>query len=315
MQLAVVTGAGGFLGRHVARRLSRNGWRVVGFGHGDLSGGEAAAWGMAAWYKGDVAGGSLGRVLAEVGTPALVVHAAGSSTVGAAWQAPLREFERTVGSTAAIIETLRRLAPDAVLVLASSAAVYGDSWSAAIPETAPYAPISPYGTHKQLAEELCLASTRQFGLRCAIIRFFSLYGRELRKQLLWDITRKLAVNPNHLTLSGSGDEIRDILHVEDAARLMALVADAAKRTSPIIVNGGTGRPTTVREVAEALVAALGLRTVVEFNKVSRAGDPTNLLADTARLSEMGFQPVWHFKDGLADFAEWICGEGASAARA
>src|SRR6202011_562447 len=102
----------------------------------------------------------------------------------------------------------------------SSAAVYGAHGPGPIPETCPLLPVSPYGSHERYAEELCLLAARRYGLGCAIIRFFSLYGAGRRKQILWDIGRKLIDNPPGIQLFGSGEETRDFVYVEDAVELV-----------------------------------------------------------------------------------------------
>src|SRR4030095_13057401 len=86
-------------------------------------------------------------------------------------------------------------APAAILIYPSSAAVYGVVKQAPIGESSPIAPVSPYGLHKAMAEELCSTQSKHFGLRCAIVRFFSVYGPGSRKQLLWDLAQKIEASP------------------------------------------------------------------------------------------------------------------------
>lgn len=303
MKRAIVTGAAGFLGRHVARHLHLAGWSVVGIGHGNLDADGVRRWGFDFWSRADVNVESLTAVIQAEGRPNLVVHAAGGSSVGASREKPLEDFHCTVTTTAAVIEVLRRHAREAVLVYPSSAAVYGNSWRAPIPEWASLCPVSPYGAHKQLAEQLCVAASRNYELPCRIIRFFSLYGPELKKQLLWDIVCQTLDKPKAIILGGNGNESRDFLHVEDAARLVAAVAETV-RDEVLIVNGGSGRAVTVRETAEALLQACGLNIPITFSGAPRAGDPQHLVADTPFASRLGFAPQWELADGLRSYAEW-----------
>ena len=124
---AIVTGAGGFLGRYVARALSNSGWRVTGIGHGHFAHQEQAEWGIASWYSSDISVNAMTEVMRHEGEPQLNFHSAGSASVGRSWDAPLQDFERTVVTLAAVIESLRRHAPMALLIYPSSAAVYGNS--------------------------------------------------------------------------------------------------------------------------------------------------------------------------------------------
>ncbi len=304
MKCAWVTGAHGFLGRHTARQLASAGWRVAGIGHGTWAEAEWQPWCLDRWFSDDITIPSLRRFAESVGVPDLIVHAAGGSSVGASIQQPHQDFERTVGTTAAVLEFLRLHAPGAVLIYPSSAAVYGAARPGPIGEDSPLKPVSPYGAHKVMVEQLCRSSVLQFDLRVGIIRFFSLYGPGLRKQLLWDLSEKLRARPSHLSMSGTGDETRDFLHVEDAGRLVVQVAHQVSAGQMLVVNGGTGQPTSVREVAEEFVRLMGMPTRVSFTGEQRPGDPVHFQARLDRAVELGFKPKWAWREGVADYLAW-----------
>jgi UDP-glucose 4-epimerase len=304
MKLAWVTGARGVLGRHVARHLNAEGWRVVGIGHGDWKPEDAKAWGVSVWRRADVEVPVLVDLAAVSGPPELVFHAAGSASVGFSLEQPFADFQRTVMTTAAVLETMRRVAPSAMMIYPSSAAVYGDATKDPIPETSPIAPISPYGVHKAMAEQLCATRCQQFGLRCAIVRYFSVYGPGLRKQILWDLAQKISASPSTILLHGTGDETRDFLHAEDAARIVSLVANAG-RDEPFVVNGGTGHAVTIRDLARLFVAELGEKTECRFSGERRSGDPQHYRADTRRLAKLGFAPTWQLRAGVRDYLTWL----------
>ena len=128
---------------------------------------------------------------------------------------PFADFQRTVGSTAALLEYIRVDCPGAALVYPSSAAVYGHAVQLPMQEDGPLRPVSPYGVHKKFAEDLIRSHCVMFGLRASIVRLFSIYGEGFRKQLLWDACRKLLAGEREFF--GIGDETRDWLHVDDAS--------------------------------------------------------------------------------------------------
>src|SRR3569623_1343978 len=97
---------------------------------------------------------------------------------------PMLDWQRTVGSAMSVLEYLRSQRPHASLVVPSSAAVYGMASEMPTPVHAALRPHSPYGTHKAMTEDLCRSYARHFGTRAAVVRYFSLYGICLRKQLL-----------------------------------------------------------------------------------------------------------------------------------
>ncbi|MEQ1531739.1 MAG: SDR family oxidoreductase, partial [Methylococcales bacterium] len=234
---------------------------------------------------------------------------AGGSSVGPSLFAPEEDFRRSVLSAAELLEWARLAAPDVRLVLASSAAVYGAGHNQAIREKDALAPYSPYGYHKRIAEELFESYGKNFGLNVAIVRLFSVYGPELKKQLLWDACGKLLRDSTRLLLGGSGNELRDWFHISDAVELLSMVTEQANHDG-FLVNGGTGVAISVRQVAEKLCAAWGMDTQLEFSGKSRQGDPQYLVADVTQATTIGFVPKMAWQDGMTDYVSWFKRENA-----
>ena len=291
---ALVTGAGGYIGGRVAQYLARTGYIVAGIGH---AGAGALPQGIAEWVPGAVDVANLAR-LRQV--PGLVVHCAGGSSVARSLVDPAGEEQRTLGAARAVLEYAERFAPQASLVLVSSAAVYGDVRIQPIAETQAPAPVSPYGRHKLEAEALWAAQAAQ-GTRAAIVRFFSVYGEGLRKQLLWDACRKLSDGNVHF--SGTGEERRDWLHVDDAARLLAVAGEHAGADCPT-VNGAAGTAVAVREILGELAVALRRPADIRFDGAVRAGDPPGYWADISKARQWEWAPSVDWRDGVRRYANW-----------
>lgn len=298
-KIALVTGAYGSIGRHVASDLAKHGWSVHGIGHGEWSRGQLLQWGLSAWHQEDV---SLDGLRSMKVRPSLIVHCAGSGSVGASIAEPYIDFQRTVAPTAAILEFLRVDCPGAALVYPSSAAVYGIADKFPMSEDSPLRPTSPYGVHKRSAEELVREYARLFGLNASVVRLFSIYGEGFRKQLLWDACRRIMVN--EYEFFGTGSETRDWLHVSDAAALMVRAADYASPRCPV-VNGGGGVAVTVRDVVAELFALMNRKDQAEFCGTVRPGDPSDYQADIRQALAWGWQPRIPWKDGLALYVSWF----------
>lgn len=305
-----VTGARGFIGRHVARHLAARGDFVAGLGHGAWTEVERSAWGVQEWRNGDVAHSNLDALSVTCGLPDAVIHLAGGSAVGPSFVQPAEDFRRSVSTANELLEWLRLRAPHACVVMASSAAVYGAGHDAVIPESATCRPYSPYGFHKRMAELAVESYAHSFGLRAAIVRLFSVYGEGLRKQLLWDACSRLSAGDSPLRLGGTGQERRDWLHVEDAARLLTLAVDWAEVGAPLI-NGGTGVGATIADVATHLCECWGTATSVTFSGQSRSGDPHALVADVSQLRRRSFVPAHAWQDGMRAYVRWFQREQAS----
>jgi UDP-glucose 4-epimerase len=290
--LAFVTGAGGAIGGHVVRLLAASGWRVAGVGHGN------APPGVAAWINGDVDGSNLGALAQSCGLPAGIVHLAGGSSVGPSLAAPAEDFNRSVLSTVKLLDWLRLNARQVPLVLASSAAVYGDRHSEPIAESAPRAPFSPYGYHKAMVEMAAECWAGNFALNVAIVRLFSVYGPGLRKQLIWEMCARLKAGEREIVLGGTGCEARDWLFIADAAAMLIAALDLASPAAPIF-NGCTGMATNVADIARALIDAVDRSIALRFTGECRRGDPAYLVGRTELAAASGLRAGTSVQDGLA----------------
>jgi UDP-glucose 4-epimerase len=299
---ALITGAGGFIGRHLARRLSSLGFDVGGIGLGDWPTTAGGGWGFRSMVSGRVGTETLQELGALSGTPDAIFHLAGGSSVGAALADPLEDFDRSVSSTAILLDWVRQRAPGARVVLASSAAVYGDAHDAPISESGVVRPYSPYGHHKRLSEMLCESYVESFGLHCTAVRLFSVYGPGLQKQILWDLCRKLRKDRTSLELGGTGREVRDWLHVDDACAF--LIAALDEPSSYAARNAGTGNGTSVAEAARLVATAWGADPRLAFSGSTRTGDPRFLVADPACLRTIAPHPLREFTAGIDEYVEW-----------
>ena len=298
---AIVTGARGFIGQHLCAAFVAAGTRVAGIGYGAWD--TAADAGLTAWHAGEVDDRGLSTVAAALGTVETVYHLAGGSSVGPSLAAPYADFHNTVDTTARLLEWLRLRAPRARLVVVSSAAVYGVTDRGSIDEATRLVPASPYGAHKAMMEGLVANRARCFGLDATIVRLFSAYGPGLRKQLLWDLCGRCAAGAA-VAVSGTGDELRDWIHVDDAVDLLRAAAATAAPSAPVY-NGGTGVATTVHAAVSLVCAAWGQGRAPRFDGLVRPGDPPSLVARMDAAAAIGFAPRVALADGVADYVDWF----------
>jgi UDP-glucose 4-epimerase len=303
----LVTGGFGFLGRAVARKFKESGFRVVGVGRGHWAPEESLARGFDVWLN---AGVTLPGLMTIKEPFDVIVHCAGNGSVGYSLTNPLQDFSKTVGSTVDLLEYVRLSATAPLIVYPSSAGVYGAVEDRPIREIDRLNPISPYGYHKRIVEELLESYSRTYGINVGIIRFFSIYGPGLTKQLLWDASAKLRGSATvPATFWGTGSETRDWIYIEDAADLVLARSRHPERYS--VINGASGVRTTVGETLAQLSQALGAKVSYKFSGMVREGDPRFYHADISRAAQLGWSPRTPLARGIASYVQWLLNHGSA----
>ncbi len=295
-KIVLITGAAGFLGKFISRKFSSEGWYVIGIGHSNWS--DFQKWGVDEWIQSEITLNALQQIRGNVN---LIVHCAGGASVSVSLEHPRQDFISTVSVTNAVLEHIRVSSPGTSLVYLSSAAVYGQQVSLPIREGVELRPVSPYGVHKMMAEDLCKSYAQSFQLKVAIVRLFSVYGDGLQKQLLWDACEKFKNQSNQFF--GSGNEIRDWLHVDDAVDLIFVLQAYATENCPIF-NGGCGQGVSIKVILSYLATKFDKTLIPEFSSKSKTGDPLAYVADISCAKNLGWSPKINWKFGVEKYVNW-----------
>jgi UDP-glucose 4-epimerase len=277
---------------------------VLGLGHGDWALSDLSRWGLSRWVSGDIGVEGLNK-LVQNDVPSSVVHCGGSGAVSFSFSNPIEDFQRAAETTAVVLDWIRLRCPKACrFVLVSSAAVYGDQGDTDFSESSVRLPVSPYGVHKLTAEILCESYSRFFGVSSSIVRLFSIYGEGLKKQLFWDAIIKFRNGKSQFF--GTGNELRDWLHVEDAARLLALAS--LKQQSIFEVYNGGGEHATVKSVVGELAKVVGHEGEMTFDNKNHQGNPHRLTSNSSHAAEvLGWKPEINLLDGVLRYGLWTLG--------
>jgi UDP-glucose 4-epimerase len=186
--------------------------------------------------------------------------------------------------------------------------IYGNPTALPVSEDAPAVPLSYYGVSK-LASEHLLRVAAQDGLRPTCLRFFSVYGPgqnlDNMKQGIVSIYLAYLLRGDHVPVTGSLDRFRDLVHIDDVVRLCADVVE--RESTPMLAyNVGGGRPTTVRQLLNALIAAADLPSEFPVRELpGTSSDQFGLYADISRTrAEFGWTPTVELTDGLRSMVRW-----------
>lgn len=294
----LITGVNGFIGSRLAKRLARD-HHVIGLGTGSVDN-----HGLCHRYiQMLLPNPDFLQVITRY-QPDCCLHFAGSASVGYSFEHPGVDFQSGPVTVFHILDALRQqqaTGKPCLFLFPSSAAVYGNPCRLPITEEDPVAPVSPYGYHKRLCENIVEEFKSLYGVPYLILRIFSCYGEGLRKQLLWDLCRK--IDTGRVELFGTGEETRDYIHVMDLAELVALLLQQDIRDT--VLNVGNGLEVSTRTVAETMLRAMGRETISPiFLGREKTGDPLHWRCDCARLDTIGYKPVVAIAHGIAQYARW-----------
>ncbi|MBN1166541.1 MAG: NAD-dependent epimerase/dehydratase family protein [Methanospirillaceae archaeon] len=290
----LITGGSGFLGRNVGIKFHKENYDVIMIGHGNSI--------QSHDIKFINCNVNLKSLIKLNIIPDLMIHCAGSGSVGDSFNNPYYDYQKNVNTLIDVLEYIRIYSPKTKLIFPSSAAVYGVVKKVPIKEDTPFLPVSPYGYNKMIGEHICKYYS-EYGIEIAIIRFFSLYGVGLKKQLLFDVCKK--ISNNNLIFYGTGYEVRDFLHISDASQLIFQIAQHHNRGPFFIINGGTGIGTSVNEIVRSLIHLFGKKDQVQYSGERKIGDPDRYIADITKCLSLGWKPKINIQDGLKEYAEWF----------
>lgn len=286
----LVTGGAGFIGSHLVDHLIAAGASVTvvdNLSTGRLDHLQTGSSNI------ELIVGDLGDVLrlerVRLGNYAFVFHLAANSYIPPSVANPAFDFHANLHNTFALLEALRHTPNAPGLVNVSSAAVYGNPAHLPIRETDPTVPIAPYGVSKLAGERYVGVYSQLYGVRAVSVRLFSIYGPRQRKQVVYDLFRKLRADPGRLEILGDGSQARDFTYVLDVVQALVLVATAAPNRGEVY-NVASGTTHTIAELVAACCRVAGLKPEIVYTGQIRPGDAEKWEVDISLLKQLGFDP-------------------------
>jgi dTDP-glucose 4,6-dehydratase len=307
----LVTGAGGFIGRHLCRRLLEEGARlrvllryVSQPAAAQL---PAEILEQSAVHRGDICDQALLRRAMEGAE--VVFHLAALVGIPYSYQCPAEVFRVNAGGALALLEAARQAGPGR-LVLTSTSEVLGSAQAVPMPEDHPVNAQSPYAASKAAADQLALAWHRSFSLPVAVLRPFNTYGPGQGGRAVIPALLGQALAGGEILLGDTGTT-RDFNYVDDTvtAFLAAGLRDGALgRVTPY----GSGREASIAQVLEIAEGLLGrqLRTRQDPARLRpAASEVLRLCCDPEPARRvLGVQATVPLEEGLARTLEWLRGQ-------
>jgi UDP-glucose 4-epimerase len=311
----LVTGGAGFIGSHLVEALANARERIVVFDNfttgtkGNLAGASARV----DVVEGDVRDlDSLRGVMEGVD---VVFHLAAVSAVAPSVKDPLTTNAVNVTGTLNVLIAARDAGVRRV-VFASSAAVYGSDPAVPTAETVPFAPLSPYAASKATGELYCRVFAKLYGVEAVALRLFNVYGprQNPASEDSGVVTRFLSrlAGGQPPIIDGDGEQSRDLVYVGDVVGAFLRSCEASAASGEVF-NIGSGRSTTINELAETLagIAAPG-QVLRPIHRPERVGDVRHSCADISKARQLlGYAPAVALADGLARTLAWWRESGQS----
>ncbi|WP_394821316.1 GDP-mannose 4,6-dehydratase [Pendulispora albinea] len=302
----LVTGADGFVGKHLGRHLRAGGDEVLEVRGPDPgappAAGGAGAQGLEALDVLDAA--AVARVV-RAGAPEGIIHLAGWSSVAQSHVDPGKAFAVNALGTVHLLEAVRKHAPNARVLLVSSGEVYGNAaGEGPASERTEVAPVSPYAVSKLAAELAGSQYFRSYGVEVLCARPFNHLGAgQAAHFVVPSFARQLQAirrGEAHARLEvGNLEPVRDFSHVTDVVEAYRLLLRSGIAGEVYNIASGAGR--TIRSIVDELGALLGL--AVEPTVVPerfRPAEIQSLVGDPSKLRALGWAPRHTVTEALRD---------------
>lgn len=290
-KIAVVTGGAGFIGSHLVDALVQNGYTVSVIDTLVAGKREHVPAGVPLHMIDVRNGDALKPILKDAD---IVFHLAALPRVEYSIQNPVETHEVNVTGTVNVLSAVGKWTR---VVLASSAAVYGNIDAPLLSEDLPVAPTSPYGLHKYVSERYLSLHNSIYGTQAVSLRFFNVYGPRLDPDgpyaLVIGRFLKLRKEGKPLTITGDGNQTRDFIHVRDIVNSLITATESGNVGKGEVINIGTGVETSVNELAKLFG---GKREYVPARIEPRASS-----ADIKKAKKLlNWEPTVSLSDGITE---------------
>jgi len=314
MLKTLVSGVAGFIGSHLAERLIKEGFDVIGL--------DSFEDYYPKWIKekniesllkspkftfletnllsDDLWNSSpLASNLKEID---YIFHQAAQAGVRRSWG---KDFQIYTRNNILITQKLLEITKDLNIkkfIYASSSSVYGDVESFPIKETATVKPLSPYGVSKLAGENLCQLYHKNFNVPITCLRYFTVYGPRQRPDMAFHKFIKALIKNEKIHIYGSGKQTRDFTYISDVikATLLALNAPSGE-----VFNIGGGNKIGLMDALSLIEALIGKKAKIKKMDAQK-GDVHSTWADIKKANSLlGYKSKILLEEGLKEEILWI----------
>lgn len=301
----LITGAAGFIGGHLYKKLKDEGHEVIGidnYSHSSKNPLPRTSWDLPLLgiRRKDIRDDCI---WGDVQWADVVYHLAAQIHVDKSIENPQETLDINVNGTLNILEACRKYKKK--LVFASSSEVYGSSQTEFMAEDHPLDAQSPYAASKVAGDRLCKSYIDTYGMDITILRNFNTFGPYQNDGndgssygAVIGIFTRAALKNEPIRIFGDGEQRRDYIFISDALKGYEI---ASRYTG--VLNIGTGDTVSINELAEKIKRLTNSNSEI-VHVDARPGEVMRLCADITKARSLGFTPETNFDKHLAEYISW-----------
>lgn len=305
----LVTGAAGFIGSHLCKKLIQNGAHITAldaftdFYSPTIKKSNIQPLVSHPHFKlihADILQSDLDKIMDKID---VVFHFAAQPGVRTSWGSDFFIYTRNnIDATQRLLEAAKRTKLKK-FIYASSSSVYGLSPQLPMTETSTLHPYSPYGVTKLAAEHLCFLYYKNYGVPCVSLRFFTVYGPGQRPDMAFHKFFKAILSDEKISVYGDGQQTRDFTFIDDIIEANLSSIENGRAGENYNLGGGSRR-----KLADIFPIIEGIcQKEVKIQYVpGQKGDVRHTLADIQKAREdLKYSPKISLDEGLKYEWEWI----------
>ncbi|WAC20182.1 SDR family NAD(P)-dependent oxidoreductase [Luteolibacter sp. SL250] len=310
-QKVLVTGGAGFIGSHVCEALLSRGIEVVViddfndfYDPAIKEANIAAIRDRITLVRGDIRDAGLIEGLFSAHRFDAIIHLAARAGVRPSISDPKLYFTTNIDGTFNLLDACRHHGVKR-FIFASSSSVYGINEKVPFAETDPVErTISPYAATKISGEHICSNYSHLFGIHCACLRFFTVYGPRQRPDLAISKFTRCIREGQPIDQYGDGSTARDYTYIEDIVEGVLAAAAYTEVSAFEIFNLGGSATTTLSELISLVEDAVGNKAIIR-QLPDQQGDVPRTYADVSKAQRLlGYEPKTPIREGIRKYAAW-----------
>ena len=309
----LITGANGFVARHLIAALKARGDEVVGVDMGPVP-----AWDVARYYSCNLIGVDAIKIILSIERPDMIVHLAAVSSVAQSWKMPVDSFLNNTNIFLNVAEAVRALKLSTRILSVGSSEEYGNVPKEEMPisEEHSLSPASPYAVARVAQEQLSRLYAEGFGLDVVMTRSFNQIGPGQRPAFVVPsfvsqlVGGKREGRKTVTVKAGDLSIVRDFLDVRDAVAAYLLLMDKGETGKVYNVCSGIGR--TLREVLETVARIVGVEVDVSVDPARiRPADNHMIIGSNEKMRQLGWTLKHTLEASIRDMVACVESDEAS----